>query len=640
MRFNERSPEHVEESDESTCSSVNSTHYQKDSIYSTKETVLTRNAKIQIFINNAFISILYFKHFYSILIIFILLFSALIFKSVLFEYTVKDNNVDIRHDSINLWLCCIALAFIVFVHLALSIILSGILRLIIYYIDKYNSYFHVASQMVGHISLNLVLTVVFVYAFSYKKTYGVSYSSINFAVDQWDVLFALGISNFLLSLVTLSVEFISFRFNRITFVKRIYYLFRLNYLLKLFKVIKLYSSRSATDNKKWESAFHWVKLKRNSITNDKIKKLPAMDYILPDEVQITEKSDYIYKEFQKSTESLIYRKSIHDYLPEEDIEDRVDKLYTFLSSQSIDTISDLEKYFDNKKKFETLLHNLQIHRDTEIKKYFIKFLINKQRNEKKNISRSIKQINGALRRIQFSFYSVILIFMTIYIFLSSYKKESMALSLVTAFFGTGFAFQSSVQNTIDSIIFLFFIHPFDVGDRVFITLDGHEENLIVSEMNVFSTSFIKFNGTVLYQSNSILSTKTITNIRRSGMMLEVHTMSVSADTKMGKLGMFKTGLARYIQENSRNFGPLAMVNIESIETSIKMNLKILVQYKRNWHDYLAYLYLKDKLMKELTRLLKVCEIEYVRPMQPIDLVKRRIKKTDISHSNVIGQKHV
>lgn len=615
-----------EESEDTTCSSFYSDEPGvSEEANDEKERELTFREKVKKLGLKISYTVIYLKYVYFILIIGVLLAIGLIFskKEIVFAVENLSNKNESVEEKYTVQTISFAFIIAILCHVVICIILRIIIRLVIFWKEKFNSYIYVAGKITEHVSLGIITLIITGLGIYYKKNFIYAYDDLSFSIHLFEMLFIIFIGNFLMGIVTGCVEFISFKFNRVTFVDRMYYLFRMNYLIKLFKAIRIFRGRSVREEGIWEFGFHWVNLTRD-MHPDRIKKSLKYKIILPEDKQGNVNGDYIFKEYQKITNSLLYRK-VRDI----DIEPRTNSLYKLLRGQGINTIGDLGKYFENQKQFDTLLHNLQLHKGTLVKKYTIRFMLNKQMNETKNLKKSLKQINSALMRIQYALYCIITVFMAVYFFMSAYKEKTLAISLISAFFGTGFAFQSSVKNTLDSIIFLFCIHPYDVGDRVFITLNGQEENLVVSEMNVFSTTFIKFNGSVLYVSNSVLLCKTITNIRRSGMLLEVLRLSISADTDMGRLGMFRVGLSNWVKENERNFGSLAMVNIESIETSVRIDLKVLVQYKRNWHDYIAYLYIKDRLMKELTRLQKVCRIEFVKPLQPIDIVKRKAKKKGV-----------
>lgn len=86
---------------------------------------------------------------------------------------------------------------------------------------------------------------------------------------------------------------------------------------------------------------------------------------------------------------------------------------------------------------------------------------------------------------------------------------------------------NSAKNLFEGVIFLFVTHPYDVGDRVFI--DG--QNLIVKELGILTTVFQKSDGQVLYSPNAVLVGKPITNIRRSGNIMQVVEIQVDLDVR-------------------------------------------------------------------------------------------------------------
>ncbi|KAG5247976.1 mechanosensitive ion channel protein [Salix suchowensis] len=85
-------------------------------------------------------------------------------------------------------------------------------------------------------------------------------------------------------------------------------------------------------------------------------------------------------------------------------------------------------------------------------------------------------------------------------------KINFFVLLVSQFLVVSFIFGNTAKTLFESIIFLFVIHPFDVGDRC--EIDGVQ--LIVEEMNILTTLFLRAHDyqKVLYH-NSVLATKSI-----------------------------------------------------------------------------------------------------------------------------------
>ncbi|KAL8144176.1 hypothetical protein V2J09_017208 [Rumex salicifolius] len=74
-----------------------------------------------------------------------------------------------------------------------------------------------------------------------------------------------------------------------------------------------------------------------------------------------------------------------------------------------------------------------------------------------------------------------------------------------------FIFGNTFKTTFEAIIFLFVMHPFDVGDRCEID----EVQMIVEEMNLLTTVFLRYDNRKIIYPNSILATKPISNYYRS-----------------------------------------------------------------------------------------------------------------------------
>ena len=67
----------------------------------------------------------------------------------------------------------------------------------------------------------------------------------------------------------------------------------------------------------------------------------------------------------------------------------------------------------------------------------------------------------------------------------------MLTSLVSVLVSLAFVIGNSAKSGFESIIFLFVVHPFDVGDRVLVRLEAEKENLIVHKMHLLTTVFRK-----------------------------------------------------------------------------------------------------------------------------------------------------
>ncbi|CAH7686130.1 hypothetical protein PPACK8108_LOCUS20739 [Phakopsora pachyrhizi] len=169
-----------------------------------------------------------------------------------------------------------------------------------------------------------------------------------------------------------------------------------------------------------------------------------------------------------------------------------------------------------------------------------------------------------------------------------------------------------------SMLFIFSIHPYDVGDLVFID----DSPMFVLEFGLFSTTFQRTDGQVIIAPNSVLGNqKHILNVRRSGAMWETTNVMVSFDTPLEVLQEFRNKLRQYVSENSREWKGGLDVNIDFmknqnlIQLSLYSLLIVAMEHKGNWQDWGARWDRRTLLMREMKKIMDSLNITYRLPIQ-------------------------
>ncbi|GAU27988.1 hypothetical protein TSUD_373830 [Trifolium subterraneum] len=101
-----------------------------------------------------------------------------------------------------------------------------------------------------------------------------------------------------------------------------------------------------------------------------------------------------------------------------------------------------------------------------------------------------------------------------------------------------FVFGNTAKTTFEAIIFVFVMHPFDVGDRC--VIDGVQ--MIVEEMNILTTIFLRYDNEKIFYPNSVLATKPISNFYRSPEMSDSVEFAVDVSTSIESIGALKSRL--------------------------------------------------------------------------------------------------
>ena len=100
-----------------------------------------------------------------------------------------------------------------------------------------------------------------------------------------------------------------------------------------------------------------------------------------------------------------------------------------------------------------------------------------------------------------------------------FTASSMLLAFV-------FMFGNSIKQLFESVIFIFVIHPFDVGDNVLIEGERHA----ICNIGILTTETVKWNGQVIYYPNMSMSTKPLTNLTRMKKFTDEQTWVVDIAT--------------------------------------------------------------------------------------------------------------
>ncbi|CAL5055130.1 unnamed protein product [Urochloa decumbens] len=176
-----------------------------------------------------------------------------------------------------------------------------------------------------------------------------------------------------------------------------------------------------------------------------------------------------------------------------------------------------------------------------------------------------------------------------------------------------FVFGNTLKTVFEAIVFLFVMHPFDVGDRC--EIEGVQA--VVEEMNIMTTVFLRNDNLKIYYPNSVLATKPIMNFYRSPDMGEAIDFSIHVATPVEKLALMKERILRYIDNKKEHWYPGAMVVLRDVDDTNKLKVSIWLRHTLNFQDMGMRFVRRELVLQEMIRVLKDLEIEY--RMLPLDV---------------------
>ena len=246
--------------------------------------------------------------------------------------------------------------------------------------------------------------------------------------------------------------------------------------------------------------------------------------------------------------------------------------------------------------------------------------------ERFGLAKSMQSIETALGRID-SIFSFAVFFSAAILLALLFTGVGESLTALTAFVSAlSFVFASSAGQLFESIVFLLIIHPFDVGDRVYIALGTNSippfgevgmDNLVVSSMHVLSTEFERWDGVKVYVPNYILANRPIFNVRRSGPINDFLRIQIDYNTPTERIAEFRRRIDAFCKKESADFTGYSRVNIEYMENCNRLGMFVVVQHRTNWQDYDLQLARRTKVFTFVKAALDELSVSYLPPLQRV-----------------------
>ncbi|GLU04640.1 hypothetical protein SLE2022_217780 [Rubroshorea leprosula] len=176
-----------------------------------------------------------------------------------------------------------------------------------------------------------------------------------------------------------------------------------------------------------------------------------------------------------------------------------------------------------------------------------------------------------------------------------------------------FIFGDTCKRTFEAIIFLFVMHPFDVGDRCEID----QVQMIVEEMNLLTTVFLRHDHQKVTYPNSVLSTKPIGNFYRSPDMIEIIEFCIHISTPTEKIALMKEKIIQYIQSKEEHWQKNPTVALKDVEDMNKLKFMVWSKHRMNYQNMMDRWVRRGLLMEEMIKVFRDLGIEY--RLLPLDV---------------------
>ncbi|KAL7795390.1 Mechanosensitive ion channel domain-containing protein [Trichoderma ceciliae] len=224
--------------------------------------------------------------------------------------------------------------------------------------------------------------------------------------------------------------------------------------------------------------------------------------------------------------------------------------------------------------------------------------------EKKAIAASLKDLDSVIKKLDKVFlFVIVVIAVIVFVAILSDSTAAGLASAGSSILGLAWMLQATAQEFLQSIIFVFIKHPFDVGDRVTIygntgaTLTG--DDYYVTEISLLYTEFKKMQGHIVQAPNSLLNTVFILNQRRSNGLSDSIPLEMRFGTPAHLIDDLKARMLEFVQNNKRDYQPSIITEMTGFKEVRSCTMNLVFFHKSSFQNELLRLNRHNKFVTEL-----------------------------------------
>jgi len=299
------------------------------------------------------------------------------------------------------------------------------------------------------------------------------------------------------------------------------------------------------------------------------------------------------------------------------------RLYRTYARPETETVhqDDLKNAFDNSDEADAAFSMFDKDMNGDISMEELEAVCVEIGRERKSITASLKDLDSVVSKLDDVFMFLVLV-ITILVFISliSTSAAGVLTSAGSTVLALSWLFSATAQEFLQSVIFVFVKHPFDVGDRVTIYGNtgaaGLGDDYFVKEIALLYTEFKKMEGHVVQAPNSYLNSLFILNQRRSGALAEAVPVIIKFGTTLEQIDQLRRRLLEFVTAEKREYQTNILTELRQVTEVHSLTLNVVFFYKSNWQNELLRLQRRNKFICALMISMQECGIEGPRMRYP------------------------
>jgi small-conductance mechanosensitive channel len=237
---------------------------------------------------------------------------------------------------------------------------------------------------------------------------------------------------------------------------------------------------------------------------------------------------------------------------------------------------------------------------------------------RRDLARSLASTNSVLATLEsitLSALYVVLVFVVLGIFDQNILE--MWFTVSSMFLAFVFMFGNSIRQLFESVIFIFIIHPFDVGDAVLINGVRHK----IQNISILTTETTKWNGHVIYYPNSVLNANPMINLTRTKSYTDEQTWVVDLHTPQRVFEALPMYLEAYAKDHAEDYVEITPRIYSHADDPMKIKITVFYQYTFNGLPPERSGTARDRLGLHMRKFLVDNGVVYRQQVLPVELVQ-------------------
>ena len=267
------------------------------------------------------------------------------------------------------------------------------------------------------------------------------------------------------------------------------------------------------------------------------------------------------------------------------------RLYRTFAREETETVhsDDLRNAFENDEEAEAAFSMFDKDMNGDISMEELEAVCVEIGRERKSITASLKDLDSVVSKLDDVFMFIVAV-ITILVFISliSTSAAGVLTSAGSTVLALSWLFSATAQELLQSIIFVFVKHPFDVGDRVSVYGNtgarGMGDDYFVKEISLLYTEFKKMEGQIVQAPNSYLNGLFILNQRRSGGQAEAVPVTIKFGTTLEQIDGLRQKLLEFVISEKREYQGKILTELREVVDVHYMTLNVVFFYKSNWQN--------------------------------------------------------